>query len=150
MARIPIHYVPADVARERANQAARLLAADPRVLLVFLFGSTADPDRSAVRDVDLAILTEPPLTLDDLLRLRADLILEIGPAIDLICLNTAPVVLAYEVATSGRCLFARAPELETEFVVRSILRYLDFRYFLDQQWQSAGERLAERRRGPTA
>jgi predicted nucleotidyltransferase len=143
----PILYYPAQEARDRAERAARRLAEDPRVVLVFLFGSAADPDRPLVRDVDVAILTRPPLSLDELLRLRADLILEVGPGIDLVSLNTAPPVLAHEVATTGRCLFARDPEQETEFVVRSILRYLDFKYYLDRQWQVLGERLEERRRG---
>jgi predicted nucleotidyltransferase len=147
MARTPIRYLQAEVARQRADQAARVLAADPRVRLVFLFGSTADPDRPAVRDVDLAIMTEPQLPLDELLRLRADLIAAAGPQIDLISLNDAGVVLTYEVATGGRCLFAREAELETEFVVRAILRYLDYKHYLDEQWKVAGERLAERQHG---
>jgi predicted nucleotidyltransferase len=135
------------VARERAERAAEILAADPRVRLVFLFGSTADPDHPSVGDVDLAILTEPQLELDELLRLRDDLVDAAGPAIDLVALNAAAVVLAYEVATGGRCLFAREEGDDTDFVVRAILRYLDFKYYLDQQWQVAGECLAERQRG---
>ncbi|HEX9669880.1 MAG TPA: nucleotidyltransferase domain-containing protein [Thermoanaerobaculia bacterium] len=136
-----------EIARERAKRAAELLSADPRVRLVFLFGSAADPERPSVGDVDLAVLTEPPLTFDELLHLGADLGDAAGPGIDLVSLNTAPVVLTYEVATGGSCLFSREEGLDTEFVVRAILRYLDFKYYLDQQWQVAGERLAERQRG---
>jgi len=40
--------------REPAARAARFLAADPRVLLVYLFGSAAQPGRETMRDVDLA------------------------------------------------------------------------------------------------
>jgi predicted nucleotidyltransferase len=48
-----------DAARAQAERAARFLAADPRVKLVFLFGSAADLDRKLpVRDVDLAIWLE--------------------------------------------------------------------------------------------
>jgi predicted nucleotidyltransferase len=56
--------------RRRAERAAARLAQDPRVLLVFLFGSTVDPDRRVVRDLDLAVLTDPAVHLDDLTRLR--------------------------------------------------------------------------------
>lgn len=137
-----------DVARERAERAARFLAADPRVKLVFFFGSAADPDWTLpVGDVDLAILTEPALDLLDLLRLREDLVLAVGGHIDLVPLNDAEVVLAHEVADTGRCLYADPPELETDFVCRAKKRYIDFKPHLDEQWRLSGERLKERLRG---
>jgi hypothetical protein len=59
-------------ARRAAERAAQCLAHDVRVRLVYQFGSSIDLERAAVRDVDLAVLTEPSLALDGLLRLRAD------------------------------------------------------------------------------
>ena len=77
----------AEAARQIAERAATRLAADPRVQLVYLFGSAADPTRHTVRDVDLAVLTSSPLTLDDLMRVRADLVATAGGHLDLISLN---------------------------------------------------------------
>jgi predicted nucleotidyltransferase len=134
-----------DVARQRAERAREFLAADRRVRIVYLFGSAA-VDQPSVRDVDIGILTEPPLGLDELLDLRADVARAAGGPIDLVSLNSASVVLAREVAESGRCLFADPPEAETEFVVRARSRYMDFKPFLDEQWRLAGERGEERRR----
>jgi predicted nucleotidyltransferase len=135
-------------ARERAERAARSLAADPRVKLVFLFGSAADPDRKIpVGDVDLAILTEPSLDFGAFLDLRADTVTAAGGEIDLVPLNEAGVILTHEVAETGICLYSDPPDLEAEFVCRAIMRYLDFKPFFDEQWRIAGERLAERRRG---
>jgi predicted nucleotidyltransferase len=140
--------IPPEIARDRAERAARFLAADPRVKLVFLFGSAADPGRKIpVRDVDLGILTDPSLDLWDLLRLREDVALHAGGDIDLGSLNDAGIVLAHEVADTGRCLYSNPPELETEFVSRIQMKYLDFKYYLDQQWRISGERLEERLRG---
>lgn len=145
---VEISRIPPEVARERAERAARFLAADPRVKLVFLFGSAADPDREIpVRDVDLGVLTDPPLDLWDLLRLGEDAALHAGGDIDLVSLNDAGVVLAHEVAETGRCLYAGPPELETEFVTRARMQYFDFKHFLDLQWRISGERLEERLRG---
>lgn len=145
---VEISRIPPEVARERAERAARFLAADPRVKLVFLFGSAADPDREIpVRDVDLGVLTDPPLDLWDLLRLGEDAALHAGGDIDLVSLNRAGIALAHEVVDTGRCLYSDPPELETDFVCRVQMSYLDFRYYLDQQWRIAGERLEERRRG---
>lgn len=146
----PAPLTPA-AARERAKRAARLLAANPQVRLVYLFGSAADPARApeitSVRDVDLAILTDPPLSGRDLLRLRADLTLALGDGIDLVSLNREAPTLHREVAATGLCLHAAEPGLDEEFRSRAHLRWLDWKYFLEVQWRHAGERLEERRRG---
>jgi predicted nucleotidyltransferase len=118
------------------------------VQLVYLFGSTVDPDRTAVRDVDLAVVTDPALTVDELTRRRADLVSLTGAPIDLLSLNEASIVLAHEVVESGRCLYARTPDVETEFVTRTRTRYWDFKPYRDEQWRLAGRRLAERPVGP--
>jgi predicted nucleotidyltransferase len=137
-----------EAARQRAERAARFLAADSRVKLVFLFGSAADPDRQIpVGDVDLAILTDPPLEFDDFLKLRADTVEAARGEIDLVPLNEAGVVLIHEVADTGICLHADPPELETEFVCWALMRYFDFKYYLQEQWKIMGERLEERRHG---
>jgi predicted nucleotidyltransferase len=132
-----------------AEKAAAILSGDPRVRLVYLFGSAADPEAQTVRDVDLAVLLDPPPTFDELLRLRADLVTATGVTLDLVPLDRAPIVLAHEIAETGRCLHADPPESETEFVVGARARYWDWKPFLDQQWRALGERLEERR-GPAA
>jgi hypothetical protein len=133
--------------RQVAERVAQQLAADPRVRLVYLFGSAADSERATVRDVDVAVLTAPPISADELLRLRADLVLATGAEVDLVSLNDAPVVLAWEVAESGHCLYARDADAETEFVTGARSRYWDFKPFLDEQWRLSGARLQERQRG---
>ncbi len=136
-----------ETARRRAEQAARALAADGRVRLVFLFGSSAESGRHIpVRDVDLAVLTDPPLNLYELMDLRAEAV-RTGGEVDLISLNEASIVLAHEVTETGLCLYTSSPELETDFVLRTRMRYLDFKHYLDEQWRLTGERLDERRRG---
>jgi predicted nucleotidyltransferase len=142
----PWQRIPSTEARRRADEWARLLAADPRIRLVFLFGSAADPGQTAVRDIDLAILTEPELSLDELLRLRADLVLRMGEGLDLVSLNRDAILLHHEVAVTGCCLYAADPDLETEWVTRAQMRYLDWKPFLETQWRLAGERLEERLR----
>jgi predicted nucleotidyltransferase len=132
----------------QAARAARVLAADPRVQLVYLFGSAADPTAARTNDLDLAVLTDPPLSLDELIRLRADVVQDVPTAIDLVSLNDAPTVLAHQVVDCGRCLFARDPALETEFVTRTRSRYWDFKPYRDEQWRLAGERQQERLVGP--
>ena len=143
-----IPKISPEAARARAERAARSLAADPRVKLVFLFGSAADPDRKIpVGDVDLAILTEPSLDFRAFLDLRADTVTAAGGEIDLVLLNEAGVILTHEVAETGICLYSDPPDLETEFVCRAIMRYLDFKPYFREQWRLAGDRLKERLHG---
>jgi predicted nucleotidyltransferase len=140
------HLTPS-LAYARAEAAAQVLARDGRVMLVYVFGSASAPDRPRARDVDVAVLTDRSLSLDELTRLRADLVEATSAPIDLLSLNEASIVLTHEVVESGRCLFARTPEIETEFVTRARGRYWDFKPYRDEQWRLVGQRLAERRRG---
>jgi predicted nucleotidyltransferase len=137
-------------ARSRAHRAARFLAEDPRVVLVYLFGSTVHGGAPLVRDVDLGVSTSPPLDLGELLALRADVVAAAGGPVDLTSLDHASIVLAHEIADSGECLFARDPDAEVAFVTRARSRYWDFKPFLDEQWRLLGERLRERNVGPSA
>jgi len=144
------HPTAAAVARAAARRAADHLATDARVRLVTLFGSTTDPARGTVRDVDLALRADPPLSPDEVLALRADLVTLTQCPIDLVDLDEASVVLAWEIADTGECLFSRTPDDELNFVLRARTRYWDFKPYLAEQWRLAGERLEERKRGPAS
>ncbi len=143
----PIRRLSADLARERARRAAAFLSRDPRIRLVFLFGSATHGGREGVRDVDVAFLARPPLSFDEVLTLNAESSALAEGEIELVQINDAPVVLAYEIADSGRCLFARDPQEEVEFVTRARLRYWDFKPYLEEQSRLSGERQRERLRG---
>jgi len=134
-------------ARSRAERAAQILARDPRVRLVYLFGSAARPGPAGARDLDLAVSAQPDLSFEEITSLAGRLSAEAGVPVGLVSLAEAPVVLAHEVVEGGVCLFARTPEDETEFVTRTRARYWDWRPFLEEQWRLTGERLEERRRG---
>lgn len=132
---------------EAIQRAAELLAAEPRIRLVFLFGSAARQGMLPPRDVDLAVCAQPPLALSELLELQGRLQERVGLALDLVSLDDAPIVLAHEIVEGGRCLYARTPDDETEVVTRS--RWWDWLPVRERQWQASGERLEERL-GPPA
>lgn len=121
-----------------------ILGADPRVRVVYLFGSASRPGPVAPRDLDLAICARPPLDLPALLELQGRLQEALHVAVDLVSLDGAPIVLAHEVIEGGRCLYSRSPDDETELVTRTRMRWWDWLPVRERQWQASGERLEER------
>jgi len=128
--------------------ATKLLSAEPRVRVAYLFGSAARPDALRPRDLDLAVSARPPLDLQELLQLQGRLQEALAVAVDLVSLDDAPIVLAHEVVESGRCLYARSPDDETELVTRTRMRWWDWLPVRERQWQASEERL-EARLGPS-
>ena len=146
-----IQRILRQAAREGAERAARALAEESSVRLVFLFGSAAAVDGPAkVRDADLAVSIDPPPEPDAWRRLEAQALRAARVPLDLVLLHRASVVLAREVAATGVCLFARTPEDELDFVVEANRRYLDFKPLLAEQWKLSGERAARRAHGHPA
>lgn len=96
------------------------------------------------------MLADELLSTDQRLRLRADIVSAVQVNVDLILLNDAPVVLACEIAETGRCLYARDPDAEVEFIARARARYWDFKLFVETQWLLTGEGLTERIDGSPA
>ena len=68
------HRIPVEQAQEAIERAATILAQHPGVRLVYVYGSAADDARATVQAVDLALLPANALTLDELMRLRAELV----------------------------------------------------------------------------
>lgn len=131
-------------ARRRADLAAARLAEDPRVRVVYLFGSAADADATRARDVDLAVATEPRMGTLALLDFHPAVTKVAGGAVDLVSFHDAGAVLGKEIVDHGRCLFTRTPDDEVEVVTRARMRYLDFKPFLAVQQQAIAGRRAER------
>jgi predicted nucleotidyltransferase len=134
---------------EAVERAVAILSADPRVRVVYLFGSAARSASIPPRDLDLAVCVRPALSLAELLGLQGKLQEAVDVAVDLVSFDEAPIVLAHEIIEGGRCLYARSPEDETELVTRTRMRWWDWLPVREQQWRASGERL-EARLGPEA
>lgn len=132
-----------------ARRAASVLAEEPAVRLVYLFGSTVEEGTTGVRDIDLGILVDPrpsPALWRELER-RSRLAARIP--MDLVPLHDAPPALARGVADYGKSLFARSPDDETRFVVRARAAYWDFLPYLELQWHYSRLRAQERAASPS-
>ncbi len=132
------------VSRGPYDRVVELLAADPRVRLVYGFGSAASGVAGPLSDVDVAALLDAPLDWDAERELRGR-VGALVPRIDLVILNGAPPALRFEIVTSGRCLLARDPREQAEFEIVSLSRFLDFQPVRRVQQEYLRARVEERR-----
>lgn len=116
------------------DRAAQRLAQDARVVAVYGFGSRASGDATGASDVDIAVLLALEIDLKEELRLRAAVVEELRrDDVDLVILNSAPPLLAWEVVTTGKRLFTRDADLADLFEDRTVVRYLDTEYLRRMQ-----------------
>ncbi len=108
---------------------ASYLAAHPAVVAGVLFGSAAAGRLRAASDLDLALLFIAEQVPDDLavLAMRADLEQLVRRDVDLIVLNHASPILAFQVVKHGKLLFCRDRAAYDRFLVRLISEYADFK-----------------------
>ena len=97
----------------------------------YLFGSRRRGGGSPQSDVDLAIQTDDTFTEEDLFDLRLDLSRAIGSSrIDVVWLNRADPVIAFEVIQTGRCLLYRDPDELNEMERLIERRFWEYRLYL--------------------
>ncbi len=112
---------------------------DSAILAVYLFGSHVTVQAKRSSDIDLAFLLDDKSYKADAFDAVAPAYLvaakagmEIGQETDVTILNASSLEMAYEVVTSGLCLFEADTDrrLEYEATVRGL--YFDFSPFLHQ------------------
>ncbi len=107
-------------------QLADAFAEEPDVVLAILFGSSKGGDVSPGSDVDIGVLLSPEPTPVQFfeLYLRVTRRLEMLSEVDLVDLNRASSILAYE-ALCGRRLVVRDPDAVATFSSRVARQYED-------------------------
>jgi uncharacterized protein len=105
------------------------LAEHAPVIAAVIFGSAAGGPLRPDSDVDLALLfaAEQVPGEDEILEMRADLEQLLRRDVDLIVLNQASPILAFQAARHGTLLFCRDRRAYERFLVRLITEYADFK-----------------------
>jgi predicted nucleotidyltransferase len=98
------------------------------VRLAYLFGSQTTGRTHSESDVDIAVLLDAALTLDERYAERLALIGDLMRVfatddVDLVILNEAPPLLAFEVLRGGVLLYCPDDSERVEFQVRTLLEY---------------------------
>lgn len=101
-----------------------VLAADRRVRLAVVFGSTARDSERSGSDLDVGVLVEPGS--DSTPAFDVALSRATGRAVDVVRLDTAPPLLRFEVARDGVVLVERIPHLWADFRARAMTDWWDW------------------------
>ena len=122
------------------------------IIFAYIYGSVARNQDTRLSDIDLAIyIDEDKKPVAGPFGYRSDLIVELqqlaGNDIDLIILNEASNLLAYQVFKEGRLLFNKDPDLRTKVHAKTVDKYLDFLPMLKVQEKYLNERIEENRFG---
>jgi uncharacterized protein len=103
------------------------------VRFAILFGSSVTRGPEAARDVDLAISTATPLSLDAMVALADDLERVAGKPVDLVELDAANTLVRWEVVRTGRVVTAHDPDALRAFQARVPAEYDDLRPYLERE-----------------
>ncbi|WP_243675745.1 DUF86 domain-containing protein [Vulcanisaeta distributa] len=90
------------------NRAKQVLERSSSVLFAYVFGSWVIGRAFPGSDVDIAIFTSEELSWKELMGVAMDLEDSLGLKIDLVHLNRAPLLLAYEVMSKGILILGRS------------------------------------------
>ncbi len=110
---------------ESLAHAAAFLESQPGIRWAALFGSHAKGTARDSSDVDIALCCAPRMSLGDELALAARLEEIVERTVDLVDASAEDVLLRFEIASSGRVLFERTPNLFTSFVFHAVMQYWD-------------------------
>ena len=117
------------------------------VILAYLFGSTTRGDAGRLSDVDIGVLLDEKLSEKERFDLELKLTGEIAilikkNKIDLIVLNEAPLLLAYNIIKSG--IILKSDETErVKFESKTLSMYMDEKYYIKRHTEETLRRIAE-------
>ncbi len=116
------------------------------IILAYLFGSTVRGDTGRLSDVDIGVLLDEKLSKKDRFDLELKLMGEIAALIkknkiDLIVLNEAPLLLAYNIIKNGIILKSSERE-RVKFETKLLSKYMDEKYYIKRHTEETLKRIA--------
>jgi len=117
------------------------------VILAYLFGSTVGGDAGRLSDIDIGVLMDEKLAKKDRFDLELELMSDVAilikkNKIDLIILNEAPLLLAYNIIKTGIILKSDEKD-RVKFETKILSMYLDEKYYIKRHTEETLKRIAE-------
>ena len=121
------------------------------VILAYLFGSQAGGAAGPLSDVDIAVLLGPEVPRERWGDVQIDLIGDLTSLfhrndVDVVTLNRATPLLAWEVVRCGQRIYEPDPGVRVDFETAAFRRYVDTKPLRKLQLQRLAEWIEERRR----
>jgi predicted nucleotidyltransferase len=125
----------------------RYFSNEDRVIVAYLFGSTVRGEANCLSDVDIAVLFDDILTKKEAFDLQLKLIGDLGSLlktndIDLVMLNNASLVLAFNIIRDGVILKSDEKK-RVHFETRVMSRYLDEHYHIKRHARESLRKIAK-------
>ncbi len=109
------------------------------IVSVYLFGSYLEGNAGKTSDIDLAFLldekvykSDPIIAMSPAHLIAAKIGMQFDRETDVTILNSASLEIAYEVVTTGKCLFELDPDMRMEYELKIKGMYFDFKPFLEE------------------
>ena len=123
------------ISEDQKKQMASLLKRHP-LTAAYLFGSQANGATGPLSDVDIALLFPRAFKRHDREAISTRIFNEVTTLLgtdelDLVVLETSPVLLRYDIVTRGQLLFTKDKEATDRFHFETIQLFEDFRYHID-------------------
>jgi uncharacterized protein len=117
------------------------------VKFAYLFGSRAKSNTTSLSDVDIAVFLDETLTdnqiFDTCLEISGELSKEYKTEkIDLVVLNTSPLLLSFDIVVTGRLLYCANEQKRIEFEARTMSLYFDQQYYYQRHSKFTLDRIA--------
>jgi predicted nucleotidyltransferase len=104
----------------------KMLAEKYGLSLVLLFGSQVTGKTHPKSDIDLAFISEKPISPMEIAKMQTEFSEELGlKNIEMIALNGAHPLLLKQVAQKSIVLFEKEPSLFSQFKIYAIKRYME-------------------------
>ena len=122
------------------------LKKDEEIIALYLYGSAVTGKLRPLSDIDLAVLLKKDMTNNERFDFHLHLITEVSSILetddfDLVLLNDAPVRFSYNIIKTGKLLFYTEKMTLINFIDKTVLKYLDFKYFKDEFDRTFQEKL---------
>ena len=120
-----------NIVQENIGNISTIAEKNPKIKLIYLFGSYATGEFSSMSDVDIALYVE---NLDN--DIESDIYSEVTALlktdeVDIVYLNKVRASFSNEIIKKGKLMYCRDEEFRVSFESRVLKEYLDFKPFQD-------------------
>ena len=105
------------------------------IVFAYLFGSRAKGTATKKSDIDIAIYAIRHLNWREVVELIHELEDVTKRRVDLVVLNNAPLLLAYEIILNNKVILDRDPEKRINYEVKILHKYLDLKPRLEKYFK---------------